>query len=174
MLPVRLVWSSKWVLYALDDFHLGNRITITPEVGLQYAHLGIDGYSETGAGAFDLNVGSQDINSLRSHVGFKLNQSYSLNKDVTFIPELRARWYHEFMDDSRGVSTSLPGSPAIGSFSVSTFTPQRDFALVGVGLNTAFTGCNGMPIESFLNYNIQVGQSDYIANSVNAGVQIGF
>jgi outer membrane autotransporter protein len=78
------------------------------------------------------------------------------------------------MDDSRGVSTSLPGAPALGSFSVGTYAPQRDFALVGVGLNTAFTGYKGMPVETFLNYNVQAGQSDYIANSVNAGVRIGF
>lgn len=78
------------------------------------------------------------------------------------MPELWAQWYHEFLDDSRGVATSLPGAPALG-----TFSPQRDFALVGVGLNTAFTGYHGMPVGLFINYNCPVGQSDYIANSVN-------
>jgi outer membrane autotransporter protein len=78
------------------------------------------------------------------------------------------------LDDSRGVSTSLPGAPALGSFSVNTFSPQRDFALVGVGLNTAFTGYKGVPVGMFLNYNAQVGQSDYIANSVNAGIRVDF
>ncbi|HUB67982.1 MAG TPA: autotransporter domain-containing protein [Candidatus Methylacidiphilales bacterium] len=156
------------------DFQLGDRFTITPEVGLQYTHLDIDSFTETGAGVFDLSEGSQDIDSLRSHVGFKANKAFSVGPDVTFVPELRALWYHEFLDDSRGVSTSLPGAPALGSFPVSTFSPQRDFALVGVGLNTAFTGYKGMPVGLFINYNVQVGQSDYIANSVNAGIRVDF
>jgi len=156
------------------DFHLGDRWNITPEVGLQYTHLDIDSFTETGAGALNLSEGDQDIDSLRSHVGFNLNKAYSLGKDLTFIPELRAQWYHEFMDNSRGISESLPGAPATGSFDVGTYAPQRDFALVGVGLNTAFTGYNGVPVGLFINYNAQVGQSDYIANSVNAGIRVDF
>jgi outer membrane autotransporter protein len=156
------------------DFHLGDRWNVTPEVGLQYTHLDIDSFSESGAGLFDLNVGSQNIDSLRSHVGFKVDKAYSLGKDLTVIPEVRALWYHEFLDDSRGVATSLPGTPALGSFSVNTFSPQRDFALVGAGLNTAFTGYKGVPVGLFLNYNCQVGQDDYIANSVNAGIRVDF
>jgi len=156
------------------DFHLGDRWNITPEVGLQYTHLDIDSFTESGAGALDLSEGSQTIDSLRSHVGFKVDKAYSLGKDLTFIPELRALWYHEYLDDSRGVSTSLPGAPALGSFSVNTFSPQRDFALVGVGLNTAFTGYHGVPVGLFLNYNAQVGQSDYIAHSVNTGIRVDF
>jgi len=156
------------------DFHLGPKLVITPEIGLQYTHLGVDGYTETGAGVFDLAVGSQDINSLRSHIGFKMDRAFTVGRNLTFIPELRAQWYHEFMDDSRGVSTSLPGAPAVGSFAVGTYAPQRDFALVGAGLNTAFTGYKGVPVQMFVNYDLQVGQSDYIANSVNAGVRVNF
>jgi len=156
------------------DFHLADRWSITPEAGLQYTHLDVNSFTESGAGVFDLSEGSQGIDSLRSHVGFKANKAYSLGRDLTFIPELRALWYHEFMDDSRGVNTSLPGAPALGSFPVSTFSPQRDFALVGIGLNTAFTGYKGVPVGMFINYNVQVGQSDYIANSVNAGIRVNF
>jgi outer membrane autotransporter protein len=156
------------------DFHLGDRWNITPEVGLQYTHLDISSFTETGAGTFDLNEGDQNIDSLRSHVGFNLDKAYSLGKDLTFIPELRALWYHEFLDSNNDVSTSLPGAPALGSFNVTSLPPQRDFALVGVGLNTAFTGCHGVPIGLFINYNAQVGQSDYIANSVNASIRVDF
>jgi uncharacterized protein YhjY with autotransporter beta-barrel domain len=156
------------------DFNLGDRWTVTPELGLQYTHLDVDSYAESGAGVLDLNVGDQSIDSARSHVGFKLDKAYSVGKDLTFIPELRAQWYHEFLDDSRGVATSLPGTPALGSFPVNTFSPQRDFALVGVGLNTAFTGYNGVPVGMFINYDCQVGQSDYIAHSVNAGIRVDF
>jgi outer membrane autotransporter protein len=156
------------------DFHLGDGWKITPEAGLQYTHLDVDSFTETGAGALDLSDGEQDINSLRSHVGFNLDKAVHVGSGVTIIPELRAQWYHEFMDDSRGVSTSLTGAPTLGSFNVNTFSPQRDFALVGVGLNTAFTGYKGVPVGLFINYDVQVGQSNYIAHSVSTGIRVDF
>jgi outer membrane autotransporter protein len=156
------------------DFNLGDNFMVTPELGVQYTHLDLDSFSEEGAGLFNLSEGDQNIDSLRTHLGFKISKAFHLAKDLTFAPEVRAQWYHEFLDDSRGVSESLPGAPAIGSFSVNTFEPERDFALLGVGLNTAFTGYKGVPIGLFVNYNAQVGQDDFIANSVNAGIRVDF
>jgi len=154
------------------DFNLNHYFRFTPELGLTYAHLGVNSHNEGGAGAFDLAVAQQDIDSLRSHLGGRLTASFQKG-DVAFFPELHAGWYHEFLDDSRGVNSSLPGAPALGSFLVQTTEPQRDFALVGMGLNTTFTGA-GLPMAVFIDYNAQVGQSDYIAHTIDGGMRVGF
>jgi len=154
------------------DISLGRNWTFTPEVGLGYTHLGVSGYTEDGAGAFNLNVGQQDIDSLRSHLGGRLNASLKCG-DVTFIPEVRAAWYHEFLDDSRGVNTSLPGAPGLGSFAVQTGETERDFAMIGVGLNTLFTAAD-LPMAVFIDYNAQAGQDNYLAHNIDAGLRIGF
>ena len=154
------------------DLALTRTLTFTPELGLTYTHLGVDGYSEAGAGAFNLIVGQQDIDSLRTHLGGRLATTFQWN-GVTFMPEIRAAWYHEFLDDSRGVSTSLPGAPTLGSFAVQTNDTERDFALVGIGLNTAFTGA-GLPMAAFINYDVQAGQDNFIAHNIDAGFRVSF
>jgi len=154
------------------DVHLTHDLMLTPELGVTYTHVGVNNYTEETAGALDLSKGEQDIDSLRSHLGARLSDEFTW-RGVTFIPEVRASYYHEFMDDSRGVTTSLPGAAALGAFPVSTQNPERDFALAGVGLNTVFTGA-GLPMGAFLNYDVQVGQSDYTAQNIDAGFRVGF
>jgi uncharacterized protein with beta-barrel porin domain len=156
------------------DIDLGHHLRLTPELGLTYTYVGVDSYTEGNAGAFDLSKSGQDIDSLRSHIGGRLTASFpAFGGAVTFLPELRASYYHEFLDDSRGVTTSLPGAAALGSFAVQTQSPERDFALVGVGLSTAFTGA-GLPMAAFLNYDVQAGQNNYIAHNIDAGLRVSF
>ncbi len=154
------------------DVSLGHDLRFTPELGVTYTHLAVASHNESGAGAFNLNLGQQDIDSLRSHLGGQLAAEIR-DGGITFLPEVHAAYYHEFLDDSRGVSESLPGAPALGSFSVNTSGPQRDFALVGAGLNTAFT-IDELPAAIFLDYNAQVGQDNYIAHTVDAGLGVSF
>ncbi len=155
-------------------FNLGSNFSATPEVGVQYTHLGVDGYTESGGGLFNTAVSSQDIDSFRTHLGGKVDGSFDMGPNLKWIPEVRAAWYHECLDDSRGVATSLTSAPAFGSFNVNTLTPERDYALLGVGLNSVFTGFQNMPIGMFLNYDCQVGQSSYIQHSITGGVKVSF
>ncbi len=155
-------------------FNLGQNFTATPEFGLQYTHLGVDGYTESGGGIFATSVASQDIDSLRTHLGGKVDGTFTTGADLKWIPEFRAAWYHECLDDSRGVATSLSGAPAFGSFNVTTLDPERDYALVGLGLNSIYTGFQRIPIGMFVNYDVQVGQSTYIQHSITGGVKMSF
>jgi outer membrane autotransporter protein len=155
-------------------FTFGSGFQITPQAGVQYTHLHQDGFNEEGNAAYEIDRGAFDIDSLRTHVGFNLERSFQVGSNLQFTPQLRASWYHECLDNNEGVDTSLPGAPALGSFSVSTLDPERDYALVGVGLSTSFTGYANMPVALFLNYDLQVGQSDFTQHNVNAGVRVEF
>ncbi len=153
------------------DFKI-NGWVISPEIGLQYTHLSKDAYSETGAGAFNLNVGDQDVNSLRTKLGFHAAHSFTWSS-IKFTPEMNATWYHECLDNTEGVSNSLPGAPALGSFVVDTNPQGRDFAVVGAGLSAAPSDWHGN-VSFFVNYDAQVGQSEFLAHTVDGGVRIGF
>jgi outer membrane autotransporter protein len=155
-------------------FNVGDGFQVTPQTGLQYTHLHQDGFSEAGDPAYEINRGDFDADSLRTHVGFNVQRGFQIANGLQFTPQLRAAWYHECMDGNDGVDTSLPGAPALGSFSIRTFEPERDYALVGVGLSTSFTGYANMPVGLFLNYDVQVGQSDFTQHNVNAGVRVEF
>jgi uncharacterized protein YhjY with autotransporter beta-barrel domain len=148
------------------DFHQG-ALTFGPLAGLQYTHLTVDGYTESGSIA-DLSVNEQDADSLRSRLGGRISFAFS-HYGVSFTPHLDATWQHEFMDQSRGITSQFNGG-GVGSFSVQTTNPSRDSALVDLGLNAEINST----VTAFTDYEVQAGQENYFGQSVQAGVKIGF
>ncbi|HEV3271036.1 MAG TPA: autotransporter domain-containing protein [Candidatus Methylacidiphilales bacterium] len=148
------------------DFHQG-ALTLGPLAGLQYTHLTVDGYTESGSVA-DLSVNDQNADSLRSRLGGRISLSFS-HYGVSFMSHLDATWQHEFMDQSRGITSQFNGG-GVGSFSVQTTNPSRDSALVDVGLDAQID----QTWTVFTDYEVQAGQENYFGQSVQAGVKIGF
>jgi uncharacterized protein with beta-barrel porin domain len=149
------------------EFHRGNW-TFGPSLGLQYVHLDVDGYSETGLPGANLTVDEDQSDSLRSMLGGRV--SYAVKSgSLIFTPHLSASWQHEFMDQSRGLTSHFNDLGA-GSFAVSTSNPSRDSALVDVGLDARIDDS----LTVFTEYITQAGQSNYFGQSVQAGVKIGF
>jgi uncharacterized protein YhjY with autotransporter beta-barrel domain len=149
------------------DFHQG-ALTYGPLAGLQYTHLSVNSYSESGAPLADLNVQDQESDSLRSRLGGRV--SYTLNFcGLCFQPHLEATWQHEFMDQSRGITSQFE-SAGLGSFSVTTENPSRDFALADVGFDLKIN----RSITAFTDYEVEAGQANYFGQSVQAGITIGF
>jgi len=149
------------------DFHAGNW-TFGPTLGLQYVHLDVDGYTETGLPGADLTVNENQSDSLRSLLGGRV--SYTVKSgSLLFVPHLSAGWQHEFLDQSRGITSQFNGLGA-GSFTVNTPNPSRDSALVDIGLDAQL---NNM-LTLFTDYSFQAGQSNYFGQSVQAGAKIGF
>jgi uncharacterized protein YhjY with autotransporter beta-barrel domain len=149
------------------DFHRGHW-TFGPTLGVQYVHLDVDGFTETGLPGADLTVNQDESDSLRSELGGRV--SYAIQDgEMMFTPHLNASWQHEFLDQSRGI-TSQFDSIGTGSFVVRTDNPSRDSALVDVGLDAQVNRA----ITVFTDYTVQAGQSNYFGQSVQAGVKIGF
>jgi outer membrane autotransporter protein len=148
------------------DFHHG-AFTSGPVTGLQYTHLTVDGYSESGSVAA-LQVREQQSDSLRSRLGWRV--SYASNcHGIKLTPHLSATWQHEFMDQSRGITSQFENT-GLGSFNVRTESPQRDFAMVDAGV----TADLNRTVSLFAEYMTQVGQANYFGQSVQAGVKFGF
>jgi uncharacterized protein YhjY with autotransporter beta-barrel domain len=154
------------------DFKLGGGWKISPEGGFLYTHVTQNSYDENGADAFNLTLAEQNIDSLRSKLGFTVIDNFKWD-GIAFTPQFRANWYHEILDDSRGVTTGLPGAPALGSFVVQTNAEGRDFAIVGAGLSATPAELHG-DVTFFVNYDAQVGQANYVGHTVNGGVRINF
>ena len=144
---------------------------LSPIAGLQYTRLGIDGYTETGAGSYDLSVGDQTINSLRSKIGARLEHEVSW-EGIDFTPNLRASWYHELLNGTQSIDESLEGAPELGSFGVQTTKPDRDFAMLGIGVSAHPSDAN-RNVTLSLDYNAQAGR-DFLANTLYGHVRIEF
>jgi uncharacterized protein YhjY with autotransporter beta-barrel domain len=147
------------------DFHHG-AFTFGPLAGIQYTHLSVDGYNETGSVA-DLSVNDSESDSLRSRLGGRVSYTFS-HAGLTFTPHLDASWQHEFMDQSRGITSQFGFGG--GSFSVRTINPSRDSALADAGVDADLN----RTVSLFLDYIVQAGQENYFGQSVQAGVKVGF
>jgi outer membrane autotransporter protein len=149
------------------DFH-HKGWTFGPTFGMQYVHMTVDGYDESGSPDADLTVNRDETDSLRSRLGGRA--SYALQyQGVVFTPHLDASWQHEFMDQGRGITNQFDAL-GVGSFVVRTATPSRDSALVDLGLDAQVNNA----LTVFADYMVQAGQENYFGQSVQAGVKINF
>jgi outer membrane autotransporter protein len=151
------------------EFHSGD-LTFGPTAAVQYVHLDINGFTETGAGAADLNVNEQQDDSLRTRLGGEFHYKWSwYGGKVIATPHLSASWQHECLDNSDGITSQFDGQ-GLGSFSVQTDRPDRDSAFIDAGIDTQWNSA----FDLFLDYQTQVGQDNFYAQSIEGGMKVGF
>ncbi len=148
------------------DLRAGS-LVLTPMASLAYSSLWINGLSETGADSLDLNVGSQQAQSLQLGPGLRLASVIKCGWAVV-APQLYASYEHEFSNNSRNIDASLAqaGIP----FGFQSQQLGTDFGMLGASL-TVFSG------KSFsvrLDSNMEMGRADYSACMVDAGLTFRF
>ncbi len=149
--------------WTIDKFIVG------PLLGLQYTYAGTSAFTEQGADSLDLAVGSQNTSSLRSSLGGRVAYLWDVTKGVTLIPEVRAQWMHEFLNNAATISSSLDGGSG-PSFGYGTSGPYRDSIFGGVGMSTKF----GERWTASLFYNINFGNIDFTNNIISADLNLSF
>ena len=139
-------------------FKFADAIEVTPLVSLQYNNLHINSYGETGAGALNLNAGTQNYNQLQSGLGGRIATTlHSQWGKVT--PELHSKWLYDFFGDPFAVTSNFNGGgaafgsngakPAVNSFNVGgelKLDLRDEIALIGkvdTQLREGFTGVYG-------------------------------
>jgi outer membrane autotransporter protein len=149
------------------EFHLGS-LTVGPSAGLNYVHLDINSFNEGDAGAASLSVQEQNADSLRSRLGFDARwKTKYLTTDFTY--HLSASWQHEFMDNSQSIISSLE-TPGDTAFTVQGTGPDRDSALIDAGVDVLAA----KNVDLYVDYQTEAGETSFFAQSVQAGVKIGF
>jgi outer membrane autotransporter protein len=151
------------------EFQRGN-FKFGPVASLQYVHLGIDSMQEQGPTA--LNIDSQSLNSFRTLAGVEGRFVANMETPVgpmSLTPHLSLSWQHECLDADQGITSQFNGTGG-GSFSTPTNMPDRDSAFIDIGLDAAVT----KSVTVFVDYETQVGQSNYFGQSAQGGVRVGF
>lgn len=120
-------------LYTEAGYHFktSRNFTITPLASLQATFLNREGFTEKDAAALDLDVDREHTQSLLGSLGFMLKKEYG-----AFVPELRVRWLHEFLDNDYIVDGSFVGSPT-AAFTIKTDKASRDRVAAGLGITWA-------------------------------------
>lgn len=91
---------------------------------LQYAYVKVNGYTETGAGRYNLKIGDQSSEVLSTFLGFRTNYEFMVNTNFSIRPELSFQWQFQCLDpqitstatplavfESGAVNSVLPGFP---------------------------------------------------------------
>lgn len=140
---------------------------VTPAATLFYTKAWVGSFTETGAGALNLNVNSQNADSLQSGLGVRLARPFKTQKALV-LPQVSAFYQHEFANHSRGLDARL--AQASSTFTFTTDAPQRDFAVLGAGLAVSLP--NNLMLQA--NYNVEVGRGNYTPHCISAGLRWEF
>ncbi len=105
-----------------------NGWTLQPLAALSLSRDKVNGFTETGAGALNLQVAGQTINSTKSLLGAKASFDTG---SVRLEP--RIIWAHEFGDLNTPMTAQFQGAANASPFQVSGVALKRDTLILGLG-----------------------------------------
>ena len=109
-------------------------MALTPFAAMQGIVIGQNAFTESGAGAIDLQVADETTASARSLLGLEFTGDLPVGLAQPLGLQLRAGWSHDFADPARSITASFVGAPD-ASFTVQGASPDRDAAVIGAGLS---------------------------------------
>jgi len=152
-----------------DFYH--NNLSFGPVARINYIKANIDSYAEGSSTGFELDYGSQDIESLTSTLGGQLSYAISTSSGI-ISPQLLFEWAHEFMNDSRFITANFlydtSASPL--KFNLRTDDPERNYLNLGVGLSATFAAGK----SAFIFYETNLQREDIDLNTISAGLRLTF
>jgi outer membrane autotransporter protein len=144
-----------------------SRFILTPTATLAYSALWVGGFTEQGAGALNLKVGSQSANSVQTGLGGRVTVPLKVGS-VKVVPQGYVLYQHEFANGSRGLNASL--SQGSSTFNFQTEAAKRNFALVGASVTAGLS----KNLYAQVNYNAEVGRGNATAQFINVGLRYEF
>ncbi|HSN70969.1 MAG TPA: autotransporter domain-containing protein, partial [Steroidobacteraceae bacterium] len=128
------------------DFGKGG-FTFGPNVALSYIEVDVDGYTETGAGGYDLIYDDQTGKSFTIRAGGHASYAISGRWGV-LTPQVRFDFVRELENDSQLVSARFAADPNSSGFVLATDVPDEEYFVWGLGLAGVFA--NGL--SAFIDY----------------------
>ncbi|MFA6582826.1 MAG: autotransporter domain-containing protein [Elusimicrobiaceae bacterium] len=125
-------------------------LLVTPLASLQYSYLHTGAYTETGAGAADLSVNSQNYGTLQSGLGVRIGCALKY-----VIPDIHAKWlYNIAQDNMEATANFTDGGPA---FTTTGYSQPRSSGQLGTKLIFSLSGALALT----LNYDLEIKEDFY-------------
>ncbi len=150
------------------QFNLGDGFQVTPTVGLTYARVEQDGFTETGAAPVNLSIDETSFDSVRLEGVIRIAKTIRSGNGGWFTPYASVGVGHEFEDDLRAISGRFDG--VLGSdFTVFGEVPRKTTALFGAGI----TAMIGSMLQLYFDYSGEIG-GDYQDHAITGGAKLRF
>jgi len=107
-----------------------------PLAGVDWLHVNVDGYSETGGGLGALTYGSRSVDSLITRVGWSVTREFETNF-AKITPQLRFTYERQNIDRNNGTSVNLINLPFTAT--TTNQAPGQDYMVAGAGVNFEFS-----------------------------------
>jgi outer membrane autotransporter protein len=126
--------AAAQVGYPIDLGSALAHTVLTPIAGLSYSTLHQDSYSEHGGAGTALHVSANNLNSLKSDLGTKLERSFATNYG-SLVPSAQLTWRHEYREAGLQSAANFTADTA-GATSFSSTGPKavEDTGVLTVGL----------------------------------------
>ncbi|MDB6120241.1 MAG: outer rane autotransporter barrel domain protein, partial [Verrucomicrobiaceae bacterium] len=150
------------------EFHM-KRLSVTPQLGLQYTRIHVNGLNETNAGALNLAVNGYGAESLRGTLGVHVGYNVEISDRATLTPYLTLSWQHEFNSPEQTVRAALPAEGG-GEFRYDGGSLGGDRMQAGAGLMLQLD--NNISVN--LGYQAEFGSNDYESHMIMLMVSYRF
>ncbi|MFO8014419.1 MAG: autotransporter domain-containing protein, partial [Phycisphaerae bacterium] len=138
--------------------------SVTPNASAQYTWYRRQGFSESGAGAANLNVDPDTSQSMQSRLGLSISRVFTC-ESVKVCPEAFGGWWHEYLGDQ-----SLQAHFAQG---VTRFRTEREFSRDGAYYGAGVSVLLSENVSAYLRWQGTVSNLDE-SNTVVGGVGVRF
>ena len=149
--------------YAVD---LPSSFVLTPRVGVDYLHIFEEGFTENGAGAFDLTTKSGDTDSLKPNVGVTLAKTFATDNGWLLTPQFHLTYRREMLDAAHDAQVVVGG----GAFTVKGVKPTRD----ELALGTSLTAQLSETVDVYGGYTAQLPIGNTVSHNFDAGLRVAF
>ncbi len=146
---------------------MGGGWTVTPTASLQATHLAIDGYTETGANALNLQVASEKYNQLQSGLGVAGSYVMQTAGGRSLSTTLHATWLYDLKSARQNMTSSYTGGG--GAFATDGPAPAVAAANLGAAMNYSLDG--GLSIAA--TYDAEI-KDQYLSHSATATARLEF
>ncbi len=133
------------------------RFVTGPFIGVDYTHVAVDAFTETGGGLAALSYGARDFDSLITRIGWSASKKFVTNFGAV-TPQFRLSYERQNMSNNNATSASLVNLPFTATSQAQS--PGQDYVVAGTGVHFAFS-------ESFslmVNYQVHLFREDMQAH----------
>lgn len=141
----------------------GEKNTFVPSIGLLYSKVDIDGYSERGAGVYNMQArdSDDDVLLISANAGFE----HAIAKNRVFLANLGLAF--DTSTDAASVTTTMAGGGA--TYTVNGI--EQDSTILMAGAGYRYITARGTEISA--NYDLEA-RSDFMANTVSVKFKMPF
>lgn len=151
--------------FAITGYHFPvHGFTVTPLASLQYTHMDLGGYSESGAGDISLAAHPQSYDFVESGLGVKVEHGMVYD-GLTYLPEIHAKWLHELANPTVRETAAFEVAPQ-SPFTTPGQKTAADTANIGAGLTLLSCACTAKTWSVEAVYDYYVRTDGYSANQV--------